>query len=188
MPSRLSGKKVRAKMLALNITPAQLGYKSSLSPSTIDRIINERATSYNDYTVQRIADALGCSALELYSEEILETTIANASTQMVEDVVVKAVAEAVAVVVEDVSPETTVEDVAKTIPEIAATVPTALDVSRYFAYIQEEHRREVEELKELHKEHLNDVRREKNAWRMCALTASALLAVCAVVLLVCALR
>lgn len=183
MPSRLSGKKVRAKMLALNITPAQLGYKSSLSPSTIDRIIHERADSYNDYTVQRIADALGCSALELYAEEIVEAAIADASTQMVEDVVVKAVAEAVAVVVEEVSPETTLEGVAKTIPEISAPVPPALDVSRYFSYIQEEHRREVEELKELHKEHLNDVRREKNAWRICALTASALLAVGVFVLL-----
>ena len=58
MPLRLSGKKVKDRMLALNITPAELTKRSGLSPSTIDRIANDRANSYSNYTVKRLADAL----------------------------------------------------------------------------------------------------------------------------------
>ena len=177
MPSRLSGKKVRNKMLSLNITPAQLALKSSLSPSTIDRIINDRATKYNDYTIQRIADSLGCSVFDLFDEEIVESALADASSQMVEEMVVKAVAEAVTVVVEEVAPETTIQGVAESMPNISTPVPPALDVSRYFTYIQEEHRREVEELQEMHREHLQDLRREKSAWRLLAIIANSLLAI-----------
>ena len=180
MPSRLSGKKVQARMLVKNITPSQLSLRSTLSPSTIDRIIHDRATNYNNFTVQRIADALECSPFELFDEEAVGAAISDAVSHAVENVVVEAVAEAVTVVVEEVAPQTSEQTIAETVPNISTSVPPVLDVPAYFGYIQEEHKREIEELKQEHESHLSDIRKEAAAWRK---TATILMGIIVAVLL-----
>ena len=180
MPSRLSGKKVQARMLIKDITPSQLATMSTLSPSTIDRIIHDRATNYNNYTVQRVADALECSPFELFDEEAVGAAISDAVSHAVENVVVEAVAEAVTVVVEEVSPQTSEQTIAETIPNISTSAPPVLDVPAYFGYIQEEHKRELEELRQEHESHLSDIRKEAAAWRK---TATILMGIIVAVLL-----
>lgn len=169
MPSRLSGKKVQERMLIKNITPSQLSLRSTLSPSTIDRIIHDRATNYNNYTVQRIADALECNPFELFDEEAVGEAISNAVSHAVENVVVEAVAEAVTVVVEEVSPQTTEQKIAETVPNFSASVPPILDVQAYFAYMQEEHKHAIDEIKHEFAEHMTDMRKEASAWRITAI-------------------
>ena len=169
MPSRLSATKIRAKMKAKNISPTAMAHLTALSPSTVDRVINGRATGYNDHTAQCFADALGCTVMEILDDEYVAPAITNAVSSVVETAIVEAVAEAVTVVVDDVSPKTPSGSVAETVPDMTVHLPQALDLAAYFASVQEDHKREIRELKELHNEHLNDMRREKNAWRMVAI-------------------
>lgn len=182
MPSRLSGQRVRAKMQAAGLTQAQLCAITDLSPATIDRIVNDRGNSYNNYTVQRLADGLGCQAFELFTEDAVACEISEQTNHIVADVVAEAVAEAVTAEAGDVAPQATPEQVAEAVPNIPVSTPPVLDVSSYFAYIQSNHHREMEALEKAHAaenaerdKHLADIRREKNAWRAIAVSLIAII-------------
>lgn len=176
MPSRLSATKIRAKMKAQNISPTAMARLTSLSPSTVDRVINGRATGYNDHTAERFANALGCTVFEILDDEYVAPAITTTIASSFETGIVGAVTEAVTVVVDDVAPKTPSGNVAETIPDMTVHLPQALDVAAYFTTIQEDHKSEIERIKEAHKEHLNDIRKEKNAWRMVALVSIAVTA------------
>ena len=178
MPLRLSGAKVRAKMSEKAISPARLASVSGLSPSTIDRIINDRASSYNSDTVQRIADAIGCNPFELYTDQAVNAAITQAVSTSVETVVVEAVAEAVTAVVEEVAPATPPPVIAKNIPELPVGIPPLFDVPAYIAHIKEEHQRDMEQLIAEHKDHTADLRRTARAWQTVAIALAALLFLC----------
>lgn len=180
MPSRLSGQKVRTRMREKGLSSARLNSISGLSPSTIDRILNDRASTYNDDTVRRIADALGCSPFDLYDDTTVAAALADAAPRAVESAIAEAVAEAVTVVVEEVAPEASAKSVADTVPAIPVALPPALDVSAYFAYIQEQHKSEVAQLRHAQQDSLDDLRREISTWRSVALVLiGALVAACA---------
>lgn len=177
MPSRLSATKIRAKMQQNCISPTSMVTRTGLSASTVDRVINDRATGYNDHTAQCFANALGCTVMEILDDEYIAPVISNTVATSVETALVEAVAEAVSVVVDDVAPKTPTTSVAETMPDMTVHLPPALDVAQYVKTIQEEHQRTVDELKASHREHLADIRREKNVWRMVAIAACALISV-----------
>ena len=177
MPKRLSGTKILAIMKVEGITQTELIRRSTLSPSTVEKVVHNRATRYSDYTAQCIADALGRTVMDIVDDEYVAPIISSAVSSSFETAIAGAVAEALTVVVDDVSPRTPSESVAQTVPDMTVHLPPALDVSQYVKTIQEEHQRTVEELKAAHQEHINDIRREKNAWRMVALSACALIAI-----------
>lgn len=185
MPARLSATKIRAKMQTKNISPSVLTQRSTLSESTVGRIINGHATSCSDHTAACIANALDCTIMEILDDEYIAPVIANTVATSVETALVEAVAGAVSVIVDDVAPKTPAASVADTMPDMRVHLPPALDVAAYFTYIQNEHNREMEELRELHREHMNDIRIEKNVWRSIALSAIAIIVVCTIVLFVC---
>lgn len=188
MPSRLSATKIRAKMQQNCISPSSMVTRTGLSASTIDRVINGRATGYNDHTAQCFANALGCTVMEILDDEYVTPVINSAVSASVETAIVGAVAEAVTVVVDDVSPRTPTESVAQTVPDMTVHLPPALDVAKYVDHLQADHQREIAEMKAAHQEHLADIRREKNVWRMVALAACALIAVNMLFLLIFMLR
>ena len=188
MPSRLSATKIRAKMQQSCISPSSMVNRTGLSASTIDRVINGRATGYNDHTAQCFANALGCTVMEILDDEYVTPVINSAVSASVETAIVGAVAEAVTVVVDDVSPRTPTESVAQTVPDMTVHLPPALDVAKYVDHLQADHQREISEMKVAHQEHLADIRREKNVWRMVALAACALIAVDMLFLLIFMLR
>lgn len=177
MPSRLSATKIRAKMQTKHISPSAMVPLTTLSASTVDRVINGRATGYNDHTAQCFANALGCTVMEILDDEYVTPVINSAVSASIETAIVGAVAEAVNVVVDDVSPRTPPESAAQAVPDMTVHLPPALDVAKYVDHLQTDHQRELAEIKAAHQEHLNDIRREKNAWRMVALSACGLIAV-----------
>ena len=177
MPSRLSATKIRAKMQEKHISATSMVTRTGLSTSTVDRVINGRATGYNDHTAQCFANALGCTVMEILDDEYVTPVINSTVSASIETAIVEAVAEAVNVVVDDVSPRTPAESAAQAVPDMTVHLPPALDVAQYVKTIQEEHQRTVDELKASHREHLADIRREKNVWRMVALAACALIAI-----------
>jgi transcriptional regulator with XRE-family HTH domain len=183
MPARISGKKARARMREIGLSPARLGSASGLSPSTIDRILNDRASTYNDDTVRRVADALQCSPFDLYDDTTVTAALAEAAPRAVENAIVEAVAEAVTVVAEELAPETPVQSVAESVPAIPVSLPPALDVAAYFAYIQEQHKNEVEQLTALHRDAITSARREAGVWRTVALVLLGLLCIVSAVIL-----
>lgn len=180
MPSRLSGKKVCALMVEKGFNSARLSTATGLSPSTIDRVRNNRATNYNDDTVLLIADALGCSPFDLCDDTTVAAAFVDAAPRAVENAIVEAVAEAVSVVVEKVAPDASAQAVAQNVPAIPISLPPALDVSAYFAYIQEQHKSEIAQLRHAQQDSLDDLRREISTWRSVALVLiGALVAACA---------
>ena len=178
MPSRLSATKIRAKMQEQNISPSCMVHRTALSASTVDRVINGRASGYNDHTAQCFATALNCTIMEIIDDEYVVPVINSTVSNAVETAIAGAVAEAVSVVVNDVAPEATPESVA--VPGMTVHLPPALDISAYVMQIQDNHKREIDRLNAVHREHLDDVRREKNAWRMAALAAFAIITCCLV--------
>ena len=188
MPSRLSATKIRAKMQEKHISATAMVTLTALSTSTVDRVINGRATGYNDHTAQCFANALGCTVMEIVDDEYVKPVINSTVSASIETAIVEAVAEAVNVVVDDVSPRTPPENAAQAVPDMTVHLPPALDVSKYVEHLQEDHQREIAEIKEAHQEHLADIRREKNVWRMVALAACALIAVDMLFLLLFMLR
>ena len=164
----ISGAKVRALMLAANINSTQLAQRTTLSPSTIDRVLNNRAVNYSEFTLQRIANVLGCSVYDLYSDETLPAAVADSAASTMASVVVGAVADAVSVVADDVAPDATPEELASAIPDITVPTPPALDVAAYFSYIQETHKTELENLQTSYNARIADLTREKRLW--CGLT------------------
>lgn len=183
MPSRLSATKIRAKMQERHISPSSMVNLTTLSASTVDRVINGRATGYNDHTAQCFANALGCTVMEILDDEYIAPVISNTVATSVETALVEAVAEAVSVVVDDVAPKTPTTSVAETMPDMRVHLPQALDIAQYVKALQESHQREISEMKAAHQDHLADIRREKNVWRIVALSACALIAVDMVFLL-----
>ena len=91
--------------------------------------------------------------------------------------VVGAVADAVSVVADDVAPHATPEELARAIPDIAVPTPPALDVAAYFAYIQETHRADLENLQASYDARLSDLTREKRVWCCVSLFLIAVIAV-----------
>lgn len=183
MPVRVSGQKVREKMMSLNITTADLIKKTGLSVSTIDRITNDRATSYSAYTIKKLADALHCEPFEIFTEEAVKAAINEALSQAVENVVAEAVVEAVTVVTDEVAPEAPAETVAEAVPPISVTVPPALDIPAYIDHIIAEHKQEIENITKSHDNHIADLRREKHAWQGIAGVLAAAVVVCALLLM-----
>ena len=175
MPTRISGQKVRSIMLSNNVTPSQLASTSELSPSTIDRILNDRASNYSNYTVQRLATALHCSPFDLFTEQAINTTLADSAATAVAEVVAEAVTEAVSVVVDEVAPHVSPEQVAEAVPNMSVNAPPVLDISSYFAYIQQSHRDELESLAKARDNHLADLRRERDVWRTAAIVFAVVL-------------
>lgn len=182
MALRISSTKVKSRMVEAGINSTHLAQKSSLSPSTIDRILNNRASNYSEYTVQRIANVLGCSVYDLYTDDAIATGIADSAANAVANVVVEAVADAISVVADDVAPEATPEEIAEAMPKINVTQPPAFDISAYFTYMQDTHKAEIEMLEKVHAaenaerdKHLEDVRRDKNVWRCVALILGAVI-------------
>lgn len=183
MPARVSGKKVREKMLAMDATPADLVKKTGLSVSTVDRILNDRATSYSTYTIKKLADALHCEPFEIFTEEAVKAAINESLAQAVENVVAEAVTEAVTVVIDEVAPETSPNTVAETVPPITVNVPPVLDIPVYIDHIVAEHAKEIATLLSAHREHLADLRKEKRAWQVAAGVAATVALVCVFLLL-----
>lgn len=173
----ISGAKVRALMLVADINSTQLAQRSTLSPSTIDRVLNNRAVNYSEFTLQRLANALGCSVYDLYSDETLAAAVADSAASAMTSMVVGAVADAVSVVADDVAPHATPEELARAIPDIAVPTPPALDVAAYFAYIQETHRADLENLQASYDARLSDLTREKRVWCCVSLFLIAVIAV-----------
>lgn len=177
MPSRLSATKIRAKMQEKHISATAMVTLTALSTSTVDRVINGRATGYNDHTAQCFANALGCTVMEILDDEYVTPVINSAVSASIETAIVGAVSEAVNVVVDDVSPRTPPEIAAEAVPDMTVHLPPALDVAKYVDHMQADHQREIAEIKAAHQEHLADMRREKNAWRAVALISFTLTAV-----------
>ena len=173
MPLRLSGCKVRERMLTKNITPADLAKKSGLSTSTIDRITNDRANSYSNFTIKRLADALDCEPFELFTDEAVKAALNEAFSQSIENVVAEAVTEAVTVVVDNVAPDTSAEALADNVPKMTVNVPPALDIPTYIDHLIAEHEKEIERIIESNNAQTKELRKEKRAWQ----TITAVLAV-----------
>lgn len=188
MPKRLSGTKILAIMKAEGITTTEMIRRTALSQSTVDKVLHNRATGYSDYTAQAFANALGRTVMDIVDDEYVAPVISSAVSSSFETAIAGAVAEALTVVVDDVSPRTPSESAAQAVPDMTVHLPPALDVAQYVKTIQEEHQRTVDELKASHREHLADIRREKNVWRMVALAACALIAVDMLFLLLFLLR
>ena len=164
MPQRLSVPKIKTRMQVLGLSSSRLAVKSQLSESTIDRILHGRANNYSDFTVQRLAAALECPVLELYDDQATTAALTAFTARAVEDVVVESVTAAVNVVVEDVAPNVTPQTVAETVPNIPVTVPSALDVSSYFEYIQKQHQQEMAAMTAAYEKHMADLRHGRTAW------------------------
>ena len=161
MPQRLSIPKLKAKMQSLDLNASRLAQKAQLSDSTIDRILHNRADHYSDYTLGRLAAACECPVLELLDDESTNAALSAFTARTVEDVVEEAVAKNVTVVVDAVAPETPAQVVAESMPTTPTYIPSAQDVSDYFAYIQQQHTASVSGMQS----HLDDLRAECNVWR-----------------------
>lgn len=166
MPVRLDGKKIAALMAERGLTNEDIVKMTSLSPSTVDRVKNNRAERYSDHTVHQFAKALNCKPFELYKEEILKEAIGTSANQLVEDIVAQAVTEAVTVVVEEVAPETPVKSVVASVPDMTVNLPQALDIPTYIDHIIAEHEKEIETLVSTHSEYIKELRKEKRAWQI----------------------
>lgn len=179
MPQRLSVPKIKSRMQSLGLSASRLQGKSQLSESTIDRILHGRANNYSDFTVQRLADALECPALELYDDESTSAALTAFTTHAVEGVVVESIAENVTAVMETVAPDVPAEVVAESVPNTPVSIPSALDVSEYFKYIQEQHKAEKEAMTAAYEKHMADLRRDRATWICIAIGALIVsLAVC----------
>ena len=169
MPLRLDGSKVRAYMDAAGLTPTTLAEISKISPSTIDRVLHNRAKHYSDFTVHSIARAVKCQPVDLYTDEALDNAITSAAAVAVEAVVAESVAEAVTVVADAIAPDTPAQAVAQAVPQMTVPMPAPLDLPAYFAYMQDQHRQAMEQLTASHTDALKAARKELSAWRTVAL-------------------
>lgn len=161
MPSRLSATKIRAKMQELHISPSAMVTRTRLSPSTVDRVINGRATGYNDHTAECFANALGCTVMDIVEDEFVVPVITSAIATSVETAIVGAVSEAVSVVVDKQD-----ENIAKSVPDMTVHLPPALDVAQYFTTLQQTQERELTEIKAERDDHIRDLRKEAITWKI----------------------
>ena len=160
MPARCSGAKVRAKMAKAGMTAGKLVALTTLSESTINRILNDKTVYTSDYSLQRIADVLQCSPYDLLRDEVVEEAIKEASTLAVKEVVAEAVMEAVTAVTDEVAPDVEPDRVAEAVPPLPISPPPVLDVSTYLEYIKETTEARIAELN-----------RSRNTWRAIAIAA-----------------
>ena len=160
MPARCSGAKVRAKMAKAGMTAGKLVALTTLSESTINRILNDKTVYTSDYSLQRIADVLQCSPYDLLRDEVVEEAIKEASTLAVKEVVAEAVMEAVTAVTDEVAPDAEPDRVAEAVPPLPISPPPVLDVSTYLEYIKETTEARIAELN-----------RSRNTWRAIAIAA-----------------
>ena len=182
MPLRLDGSKVHTHMIAAGLTPTTLAEISKISPSTIDRVLHNRAKHYSDFTVHSIARAVNCQPVDLYTDEALDTAITAAAAVVVESVVVERVAEAVTVVADALAPDAPAQTVAHAVPDMAVPMPAPLDLSAYFAYMQEQHKQALDQLTASHADALAAARRDAKTWR--TVTLSLLGTLCALTILI----
>ena len=160
MPARCSAAKVRAKMVEAGITAGKLSALTTLSPSTINRVLNDKAYHSNDYTLQRLADVLHCSPYDLLRDEIVEEAVREEAANAVAEVVAEAVMEAVTVVTDEVAPDVDPERVAESVPPLPISTPHVLDVTTYLGYIKESNASRIAELQQ-----------SRNTWRTVAIVA-----------------
>lgn len=76
----------------------------------------------------------------------------------------EAIVENVTVVVENVAPDVPPEVVAENVPNTPVSVPSALDVSNYFAYIEKQHKAEIDGMTAAYEKHMSDLRRDRATW------------------------
>lgn len=163
MPTRCDSMKIRAKMNEILMTPAQLAEASTLSTSTLNRILNEKNYRTSDATINLLAKALGCSPFDLLKDEAIGNMIHQEAEQAVTGVVAEAVAEALTVVVDELAPvveEHSQQEIADAVPQMEVTTPPVLDVAAYVDYI----RKSSEEKVELIQGELTKVRKSRTRW------------------------
>ena len=171
MPKRVSIPKLKEKMHLKDFNASRLAQESRLSDSTIDRILHNRADHYSDYTLNRLATALGCTVLELLDDESASASLTAFSSHSVEAIVAEAAAENVTAVMEAVAPDVPFEVVAENMPVTPVAVPSAMDVAVYFDQLKEQHIAEVAGLQD----HIRELRAERSIWRWLCLALSVLL-------------
>lgn len=167
MPSRCSPVKLRALMNEALMTTGQLADASTVSTTTINRILNDTAYRTSDTTVNLLAKALGCSPFDILHEDAVDAMVRTEAEHAVSGVVAEAVAEAITVVVDELAPEDTPQQVADAVPPIQASVPPVLDVASYIQYIKDSCEARVKEALG----RLDDMRKARNLWRIVALLA-----------------
>lgn len=160
----ISGSKVRELMHTAGLNPTLLSQRTGLSPSTIDRVLNNRASNYSEFTLHQLANALGCSVFDLYTDEAIATGLADSDASAMTNVVVVTVPDAASTSADDASQLATPEVVAQAIQEITSTATPPLDVPAYFTYIQESHKAELENLRASYSDHIAELKREKRLW------------------------
>ncbi len=177
MPQRLNISKVKSKMNELGLTTSKLVARSQLSESTVDRILHGRANNYSDFTLNRLASALNCPVLELLDDESTAAALTAFTTKTIESVVEEAIVENVTAVVGTLAPDTPPEVVAENVPNTPVAVPSAMDVSSYFQYIQDQHKQELADLKQSFQDRTADIRRERDVWRAVSIGLIAIICV-----------
>lgn len=181
MPQRLNISKVKSKMNELGLTTSKLVARSQLSESTVDRILHGRANNYSDFTLNRLASALNCPVLELLDDESTAAALTAFTVKTVESVIEEAIVENVTAVVGTLAPDTPPEVVAENVPNTPVAVPSAMDVSSYFQYIQDQHKQELSDLKQSFQDRTADIRRERDVWRAVSLGLIAIICVAFVI-------
>ena len=165
MPARLSSVKIYRLMEILGLNTAKLISRSTLSESTINRILKGKATNHNNYTVSCICKALNCTLADIAEDDVIEAAINASVAHAVENVVADAIAEAVTVVMEETAPDVPSQSVAEAVPNIPVQPPDALDVPSYFNHIKDQHAAEIAAYTSC----IEELRRERNVWRTLSL-------------------
>ena len=178
MPRRIDGEKITALQDEMNMTNADLARESGVSVSTIIRIKKNEAHNSSNFTVKSLAKAFGCQPADLYKEEAVKEAINESLAQTVSNVVAEAVAEAVTVVVDEVAPDASPETVAEKIPEMKINMPFDLNVQKYFDRRVISHQLEIEKLETSYSNHINDLRKGKQAWQAIAAVLALAVFVC----------
>lgn len=115
MPARCDGDKVRQKMKATGLTMRGLIDNSTLSESTVRRILSDKEYATSDTTLDLLAQTLKCSPYDLLLDEEIEAMV-HAETE-----------QAVAAVAEE----------EKEAPGQPHTLPATLNVASYVGYIRQ---------------------------------------------------
>lgn len=115
MPARCDGDKVKQKMKDAGLTMRGLIDNSTLSESTVRRILSDKEYTTSDVSLDLLAQALKCSPYDLLMDEEIEAMV-QAETE-----------QAVATVVEEAEGE----------PGKPYALPAALNIASYVGYIRQ---------------------------------------------------
>lgn len=115
MPARCDREKVQQKMKEAGLTTRSLIEKSTLSESTVRRILSEKEYVTADASLDLLANALNCSPYDLLMDEEIEGMIQTETQAAVSEVVQDA------------------EENADT----PHTLPPALNIASYVGYIRQ---------------------------------------------------